>query len=119
MRAAISDWEEFASRFGDADVAEFSLDRLRPGDTLRVVTQHTRYLFSVSAEERVFLECSRVDRPKGQVRISGCGFAFSHAFKPGHLFCGGRMEFTILLGSPPTRFRTTAIEEIVHHRVEA
>jgi hypothetical protein len=118
MRAAISDWEEFASKFGDAEVAEFPLDRLRPGDTLRVVTQHTRYIFSVTTEERVFLECSRGDRPAGQVRISGCGFAFSHAFKPGHLFCGGRMEFTILRNSPPVRFRTTAIEEIVHQRVE-
>jgi hypothetical protein len=116
MRAAISDWEDFASKYAGAEVAEFALDRLRPGDTLRVVTQHTRYTFSVTSQEEVHLNCSRADRPQGPVRISGCGFAFSHAFKPGHLFCGGRMEFTFLRDQRPTRFRTTAIEEISLHQ---
>ena len=47
MRAAISDWEEFASKYAELDPEEFSLERLNPGDTLRVVTQHTNYVFTV------------------------------------------------------------------------
>jgi hypothetical protein len=116
MRLAISDWEQFVSEYADVDAAEFALERLQPGDTLRVVTQHTRYTFRVASLKSVQLECSRSDRPQGPVQISGCGFAFSHAFKPGHLFCGGRMEFTFFRDQRPTRFRTTAIEEIVHEQ---
>jgi hypothetical protein len=96
MKAAISDWEQFASRYGESDPEEFSLSRLNPGDVLRVVTEHTNYLFTVATNSELRLQCSRSDRPSGKVRISGCGFGFSHAFKPGHLFCGGRMEFTFL-----------------------
>ena len=116
MRAAISDWEQFASRYGESNAEEFSLSRLSPGDMLRVVTEHTNYLFTVAGNREVRLQCSRVDRPSGNVRISGCGFGFSHAFKPGHLFCGGRMEFTFLRNEKLTRYRTTSIRAIVHHR---
>jgi hypothetical protein len=118
MRAAISDWEEFASRYGEADAEEFSLNRLHPGDVLRVVTEHTNYLFTVVSNHEARLQCSRADRPSGSVRISGCGFGFSHAFKPGHLFCGGRMEFTFLRNEKLMRYRTTSIQAIVHGRRE-
>jgi hypothetical protein len=117
MRAAILDWERFASCYGEADSEEFSLSKLNPGDSLRVVTEHTNYLFTVANDREVRLQCSRSDRPSGKVRISGCGFGFSHAFKPGHLFCGGRMEFTFLRNEKLTRFRTTSIRAIVHHQL--
>jgi hypothetical protein len=116
MRAAISDWEQFASRYGESDAEEFSLSELNPGDVLRVVTEHTNYLFTVLDDREARLQCSRSDRPSGSVRISGCGFGFSHAFKPGHLFCGGRMEFTFLQNEKLTRYRTTSIRAIVHHQ---
>src|SRR5260370_2999335 len=93
MRAAISDWEQFASRYGESDTEEFSLSRLNPGDVLRVVTEHTNYLFTAANNREVRLQCSRADRPSGNVRISGCGFGLSHAFKPRLLLGGGRTEF--------------------------
>jgi hypothetical protein len=116
MRAAISDWEEFAHRYGKSDAEEFSLNRLVPGDVLRVVTEHTNYLFTVIDDNEACLQCSRSDRPSGSVRIAGCGFGFSHAFKPRHLFCGGRMEFTFLRDDKRLRFRTTSIVAIVHEQ---
>jgi len=116
MRAAISDWEQFAYRYGESDAEEFSLSQLNPGDVLRVITEHTNYLFTVTDNHEARLQCSRSDRPSGSVRISGCGFGFSHAFKPGHLFCGGRMEFTFLRNEKRTRYRTTSIQAIVHHQ---
>jgi hypothetical protein len=116
MRAAISDWEQFAAKYGESDAEEFSLDRLNPGDTLRIVTQHTNYVFTVINGQDVQLKCSRADRPSGRVKICGCGFGFCHAFKPGYLFCGGRLEFTFLRNDRPTRFRTTAIQTIEHRQ---
>jgi hypothetical protein len=116
MRAAISDWEQFAYRYAESDAEEFSLSQLSPGDVLRVVTEHTNYLFTVIDTREARLQCSRSDRPSGSVRISGCGFGFSHAFKPGHLFCGGRMEFTFFQNEKLTRYRTTSIRAIVHHQ---
>jgi hypothetical protein len=103
MRAAISDWEQFASRYGESDTEEFSLSRLNPGDVLRVVTEHTNYLFTVASNCEVRLQCSRADRPSGNVRISGCGFGFSHAF-------------TFLRNEKLTRYRTTSIQAIVHRQ---
>jgi hypothetical protein len=116
MRAAISDWEQFACRYAESDAEEFSLSQLNPGDVLRVVTEHTNYHFTVIDTCEARLQCSRSDRPSGSVRISGCGFGFSHAFKPGHLFCGGRMEFTFFQDKKLTRYRTTSIREIVHRQ---
>src|ERR1700738_3393222 len=113
MRAAISDWEQFAYRYGESDPEEFSLSQLNPGDILRVVTEHTNYLFTVVDRHEARLQCSRSDRPSGSVRISGCGFGFSHAFKPGHLFCGGRMEVTFFLDKKLTCHRTAALRAIV------
>ncbi len=114
MRAAISDWEEFAYRYCESVADEFALNLLGPGDVLRVVTEHTDYQFTVIDESETRLQCSRSDRPSGSVRIAGCGFGFSHAFKPRHLFCGGRMEFTFLRDDKRLRYRTTSIVAIVH-----
>jgi hypothetical protein len=116
MKAAIADWEQFVSRYAESSIDEFVLEQLRPGDTLRVATEHTDYVFTMDDDEQTRLSCSRADRPSGTVHISGCGFAFCHAFKPGHLFCGGRMEFTFLRGERPTRYRTTSIQSIVHEQ---
>jgi hypothetical protein len=116
MRAAISDWEEFAHRYGAFDTEEFSLNHLSSGDLLRVVTEHTNYVFTVINENEACLQSSRSDRPSGSVRIAGCGFGYSHAFKPGHLFCGGRMEFTFIRDDRRVRFRTTSIVAIVHEQ---
>jgi hypothetical protein len=84
-----------------------------------VVTDHTDYVFEIVEGAEAQLRCSRPDRPTGRVRISGCGFAFSTTFKPGRLFCGGRLEFTFLRNDIPARYRTTSINAIVHsHRGE-
>lgn len=119
MRAAISDWEQFAAKYGESDAEEFSLQRLNPGDTLRIVTQHTNYVFTVISGREVQLKSSRADRPSGAVKIWGCGFGFCHAFKPGYLFCGGRLEFTFVSNEKPTRYRTTAIQTIEHRHQAA
>jgi hypothetical protein len=116
MRAAISNWEEFADRYSESDAEEFSLNQLGPGDILRVVTEHTNYLFTVINDSEARLHCSRSDRPSGTVWIAGCGFGFSHAFKPKHLFCGGRMEFTFVRDEKRLRYRTTTILAIVHEQ---
>jgi hypothetical protein len=116
MRAAISNWEEFALRYSKSDAEEFSLNQLGPGDVLRVVTEHTNYLFTVINDGEARLHCSRSDRPSGRVWIAGCGFGFSHAFKPRHLFCGGRMEFTFFRDDKRLRYRTTSILAIVHEQ---
>ena len=102
--------------YGESDVEEFPLERLNPGDTLRIVTQHTNYVFTVVSAQEVQLNCSRADRPSGRVKICGCGFGFCHAFKPGHLFCVARMAFTFVRNHRPTRYRTTAIKTIEHRQ---
>ena len=113
----IADWETFVARHSGR--AEFDLGIVQPGDTLRVVTDHTDYVFEIVEGSEAQLRCSRPDRPTGRVRISGCGFAFSTTFKPGRLFCGGRLEFTFLRDDIPARYRTTSINAIVHsHRGE-
>jgi hypothetical protein len=113
----IADWETFVARHSGR--AEFDLGLVQPGDTLRVVTDHTDYVFEIVEGAEAQLRCSRPDRPTGRVRISGCGFAFSTTFKPGRLFCGGRLEFTFLRNDIPARYRTTSINAIVHsHRGE-
>jgi hypothetical protein len=108
----ITDWETFVLR--SAGQAEFDLGCVQPGDTLRIITDHTDYVFEILQGTEAQLHCSRPDRPTGRVRISGCGFAFSTTFKPGRLFCGGRLEFTFLRNQAPARYRTTAINAIFH-----
>lgn len=114
------DWETFISRQAASPGDEFDLETVRPGDLLRVVTAHTRYVFRIIDGQDAMLSCSRADRPAGQVRIAGCGYSFSTTFKPRRLFCGGHLEFTFVRGSKPTRFRTTSIQIIEHcqHRAD-
>jgi hypothetical protein len=110
----ISDWESFVQSHSDDISEELDLDSVRPGDTLRVVTDHTDYVFEIVEGSEAELHTSRLDRPTGRVRIAGCGFAFSTTFKPRRLFCGGRLEFTFLRDAEPARFRTTSINAIFH-----
>lgn len=109
MIAAIPDWEQFASEHPDS--GDFPLKCLKQGDILEVSTGNTKYKFSVQ-EEHALLTSSQPNRPRGVAWISGCGFAFSHAFKPGYLFCGGSLEFIFLRDGKRTRFRTTTIRSI-------
>lgn len=115
------DWETFISRQAALPEDEFDLETVRPGDLLRVVTAHTRYVFRIINGQDAMLSCSRADRPEGQVRIAGCGYSFSTTFKPRRLFCGGHLEFIFVRGSTPTRFRTTSIQIIEHcqHRADS
>ncbi|HEY0790666.1 MAG TPA: hypothetical protein VGD78_06335 [Chthoniobacterales bacterium] len=108
------DWETFARETAGSAGDEFDLATVLPGDTLHVVTTHTRYEFEIIAVQDAFLRCSRVDRPDGLVRIAGCGYPFSCTFKPKRLFCGGHLEFTFVEGTQRTRFRTTCIQGIFH-----
>jgi hypothetical protein len=110
----ISDWESFVQSRSDVVLEELDLHSVRPGDTVRVVTDHTDYIFEIVDGPEADLHCSRPDRPNGRVRIAGCGFAFSTTFKPGRLFCGGRLEFTFSRNTEPARFRTTSINAIFH-----
>lgn len=110
----ISDWESFVQSHSDDISEELDLDSVRPGDTLRVVTDHTDYVFEIVEGSEAELHTSRPDRPTGRVRIAGCGFAFSTTFKPRRLFCGGRLEFTFVRDAEPARFRTTSINAIFH-----
>ena len=112
------DWQRFVERYTDERRDELDLTLVRPGDTLRVITGHTDYLFEMIDQQEAELRCSRSDRPTGRVRIAGCGFAFATTFKPRYLFCGGRLEFTFLRDKKPTRFRTTSIHAIVHRHAE-
>jgi len=95
---------------------EFDLSQLEPGDLLRIVTEHTRYDFVFVAGRDADLRTGREDRPHGRVRIMGCTFGSSTAIKPGHLFCGGRLEFTFDDGA--ATYLTSAIKEIrcISHR---
>jgi len=112
------DWQRFVEKYGDEQRDELDLMSVRPGDTLRVITDHTDYLFEMIDQQEAELRCSRSDRPAGRVRIAGCGFAFATTFKPRHLFCGGRLEFTFFRDRTPTRFRTTSIHAIVHRHAQ-
>lgn len=114
------DWEDFISRQATLPEDEFDLETVRPGDLLRVITAHTKYVFRIIDGQDAMLSCSRADRPEGQVRIAGCGYSFSTTFKPRRLFCGGHLEFIFVHGSKPTRFRTTSIQIIEHcqHRAD-
>ena len=116
-KVVTDDWEAFIASQAESDDPELDLGKVCPGDWLRVITAHTRYVFHIIDGQEALLSCSRADRPEGQVRIAGCGYAFSSTFKPRHLFCGGHLEFTFVRESKPTRYRTTSIQTIEHcHR---
>jgi hypothetical protein len=83
---------------------------------LKVVTQHTDYLFGIVDGRDADLECSRADRPSGRVKIMGCTFGKSSSIKPDYLFCGGNLEFTYELDGVAMVHKTTAIKAIYWRR---
>jgi hypothetical protein len=101
-----------SAKFGD----QFDLKELQLGDELRVVTQHTEYVFAVLDQLGANLTSSRSDRPFGYVKIMGCTFGASTSIRPDHLFCGGNLEFTYKVEGQPVTHRTTAIKAIYLRR---
>ncbi|MBI4025370.1 MAG: hypothetical protein HY360_10355 [Verrucomicrobia bacterium] len=106
------DWLSFIERQNGANGHEFDLQQLRPGDWLRVVTQHTTYDFRMLSEREATLRTGRDDRPSGLARILGCTFGQSSSIKPDHLFCGGNLKFVFQDGE--MTLVTTSIREIHH-----
>ena len=108
----MEDWllylKSVEGKYGD----EFDLSQLSPGDVLKVVTQHTDYLFTAIEGRDAELLCSRPGRPNGRVRIMGCTFGRSSSIKPDQLFCGGNLELTYHVEGVPMTHTTTAIREI-------
>ena len=109
-RPVIPDIVAFLQAAGKWIGDELSLDQLRAGDRLLVRTRHTHYLFLMTGLHTARLTTDRRDRPRGRVRIQGCVFGRSRMIKPGHLFCGGGLEFT--LDHDRRTFTTTPIEAI-------
>jgi hypothetical protein len=101
-----------SAKFGD----QLDLRELQSGDELRVVTQHTEYVFAVLDHLGAELTTSRSDRPFGYVKIMGCTFGASASIRPDHLFCGGNLEFTYKVEGQPVTHRTTAIKAIYLRR---
>ena len=101
-----------ADKVGD----QLDLSEVRPGDGLKIVTQHTDYVFTMLNEREADLACSRFDRPHARVKIMGCTFGDSSSIKPDHLFCGGNLEFTYELDGQPMVHKTTAIKAIYWRR---
>jgi hypothetical protein len=94
---------------------ELSLDGLVPGDRLLVKTLNTTYHLLITGPVQAILSADRGDRPSGRVQIQGGVFGGSKVIKPGHLFCGGSLEF-VSLGSDST-YVTSPIEAIQLVRV--
>jgi hypothetical protein len=111
-----SDWLRAIQKQADKAEAEFAIDQLQPGDQLIVVTQHTTYRFAMITNREAELETGRKNRPSGRVQIQGCAFGASESIKPGHLFCGGSLEFRFVRDGVSKIQRTTPIVEIRHLR---
>jgi hypothetical protein len=111
-----SNWLDSAQSASDGFSAELDLDSLRAGDIVRVDTKNTKYLFEILDRREAMLQCSRPDRPSGRALIAACGSRCSTSFKPHHLFCGERLQFTSLDGSEPVAYRTTSITGIFLRR---
>jgi hypothetical protein len=118
VEAMTADWQQFVELYSGEQSKELDLDSLLPGDTLRVITSHTQYVFQMIDRQEAELRSSRSDRPTGRVRIAGCGFGFASSFKPRRLFCGGRLEFTFARDNERARFRTTSIQAILHRQTK-
>lgn len=98
---------------------EFDLRQLQTGDELRVVTQHTEYVFTMLSDRSADLTTSRPDRPRTRAKIMGCAFGQSSSIKPDHLFCGGNLEFTYELNGQAMTHTTTGIKAISLRRQQA
>jgi len=105
-----SDWEAVLRRHEAADVPEVELPRLKPGDRLLVLTQHTAYSLVIRGNGEADLTTNRPDRPAGRVLIHGCTFGASSSIKPDHVFCGGNLEFS--RGEKGEVVTTTAIRTL-------
>jgi len=106
----MTDWLKHLQDHAQNAGEELDIDALQPGDLLQVITLHTTYAFKIVEAREAELLTDRPDRPSGPVRINGCTFGQSTTIKPGHLFCGGNLEFQF-----ENRERiqtTTAIKEI-------
>lgn len=106
----MTDWLDHLKNHAQSAGEELDLEALQPGDLLQVITLHTTYAFKILQGRDAELATDRPDRPSGPVRIQGCTFGASTTIKPGHLFCGGNLEFQYQNGE---RIQTTtAIKEI-------
>lgn len=74
---------------------ELELSQVQAGDRILVRTRNTSYLLHMTGPHTARMITDRADRPNGAVRIDGCAFGRSRMIKPGHLFCGGSMEFKV------------------------
>jgi len=89
----MKDWLKHLEAHAQSAGEELDIDTLFPGDLLQVLTLHTTYAFKIVEGRDAELLTDRSDRPSGPVRINGCTFGQSSTIKPGHLFCGGNLEF--------------------------
>lgn len=94
----------------------FDLQQLAARDELKVVTNHTEYVFKIVDSRTADLTSSRFDRPRARVKIMGCTFGESSSIKPDHLFCGGNLEFIYELDGVSMTHKTTAIKAIYWRR---
>jgi len=104
------DWELFLRQHEKDSLAELELRTLRPGDRVLVLTQQTAHTLILRTDTEAELTTNRADRPSGIVTINGCTFGASSSIKPGHLFCGGNLEFRS--GHSRTVYTTTEIRAI-------
>jgi hypothetical protein len=104
-----------AEKLGD----ELDLGQLEAGDELKVVTNHTEYLFKIMENRFASVSSARCDRPAGRIRLMGCTLGNSSSIKPDHLFCGGNLEFTYELNGRSMTHKTTAIQAIFLRRLKS
>jgi len=62
-----TDWESFISQNAEHTADELELQTLATGDTLRIVTEHTHYVFRMLDSREAELEVSRTDAPSQTV----------------------------------------------------
>lgn len=115
MRAP--DWLAALDERNPAPGSELAIADLSAGDRLQIATANSVYDFRMLGGRDAEARCSRPDRPQGRVRLMGCTFGMSSAIKPGHIFCGGSLEFTFDGGRQV--HNTTAITAIRHWRCGA
>ncbi len=104
----IPDWESFLRQHEKDSLTELELATLRLGDRVLVLTKQTAYMLVVRSSTEAVLTTNRADRPSGIITINGCTFGASSSIKPGHLFCGGNLEFRSTTHGPSIRPRKSA-----------
>lgn len=111
------DWLQILKGHSAAGSDEINLEDLRPGDRLRVVTNHTCYDLLLENGRSAILSTNRPDRPEGRIQIMGCTFGCSSTIKPNQIFCGGNLEFTFENGH--LTHLTTTVRELYWIRCES